>query len=115
MKNFEDEARIQHLQHLLADEVLPLRCLAPDLLLDGSCVGVHGQSVLDHLPGDTGHIQWFPREHVGINPEEGDERAFLFFTQLGPDRDHLLGIIPEMNHLSEGCVIGGDPLLSRRV
>jgi hypothetical protein len=57
MKDFPDETCFQHLPHLLADEVLPFRCLTPDFLLDGPHFWVHGQAVLDHLLGDSGHIR----------------------------------------------------------
>ena len=68
--------------HLLADEVLPLWFLSTDILLNRPCSGVHGEMVLDHLHGDTGLIRQFPREHIGICPEEGDKHAFLFLPQL---------------------------------
>jgi hypothetical protein len=40
------------------------------------------QMVLNHLHGDSGHLRRFPGEHVDICPEEGDERAFLFLSQV---------------------------------
>ena len=48
--------------------------------------------VLDHLPGDPRHLRRLPCEHVGISLEEGDEREFLFFTQISRNASSLGGI-----------------------
>ena len=101
---------LQHPPHLVANEVLPLWGLVPDLLLYGPCTGVHDKMVLDHLPGDPGHVGWFPCKHVDIRPEEGDERVFLFLPQL-PYGDGFLGIIPEVDPLGESRAIGKNALL----
>jgi hypothetical protein len=50
--------------------------------------------VLNHLPGDPGHLRRFPGEHVDICPEDGDERAFLFLSQIPPDAGGLGGSAP---------------------
>ena len=90
MEHLPDEAHFQHLPHLLVDEVLSLQCFAPDLLLDGQCVRVYVQAVLDDLHGDPGHVRWLPHEHVSVSPEEGDEHAFLFFAQVSSNGHSLL-------------------------
>jgi hypothetical protein len=41
--------------------------------------------VLNHLPGDPRHLRRLPSEYVGICPEEGDEREFLFLSQFSRD------------------------------
>jgi hypothetical protein len=104
MENLLDEARFQHLSHLLADEVLPLRCLTADFLLGRPCFRVHGTAVLDHLPGDSGDIRRFPCKHVGVSPEEGDEHTFLFFAQLCSNCHRLLGIVPWADYLGESSI-----------
>ena len=67
---------------------------------------VYGEMVLDLLPGAPGHVGRFPRKHVDIRPEEGDERDFLFIPQLYPYGDGLLGIVLETDRLGEGRAIG---------
>jgi hypothetical protein len=51
-----DEASLQQLADLFADEVLPLDGLLLWLLSHRSGVGVDLQMVLNHLPGDAGHL-----------------------------------------------------------
>ena len=109
--DFPDEDGLQHLPHLVADEVLPLRGLVSDLLLYGPRTGVHGKMMLDHLPGDPGHVGRFPRKHVNICPEKSDEHIFLFLPQLCPYGDGVLGIIPEVDPLGESRAIGKNALL----
>jgi hypothetical protein len=48
--------------------------------------------VLDHLPGYPRHLRWLPCEHVSICLEEGDEREFLFFTEIPRNASSLGGI-----------------------
>jgi hypothetical protein len=48
--------------------------------------------VLDHLPGDPRHLRRLPCEHVDFCLEEGDEREFLFFTQISRYVGSLGGI-----------------------
>ena len=79
--------------------------------MDRPRTGVHGEMVLDHLPGDSGHIRRFPCKHVSVCPEEGDERIFLFLPQLCPYGDGLLRIIPETDRLGEDRVVGREALL----
>ena len=47
------------------------------------------QGVLDHLPGDSRHVERFPSKDVLVCPEEGDERAFLFVIELCPDQSRF--------------------------
>jgi hypothetical protein len=51
-----DEASLQELADLFTDEVLPLDGLLPWLLPHRLGVGVILQMVLNHLPGDLGHL-----------------------------------------------------------
>jgi hypothetical protein len=51
-----DEASLQQLADLFTDEVLPLDGLLSWHLLHRPSVGVDLQMVLNHLPGDTGHL-----------------------------------------------------------
>ena len=76
--DLSDEPGVEELVHLEADELLPLDGLLVDLLLDGPKVGEDLQSVLNHIPGDPGHIRRLPSKHVDMAPEECDELEFLF-------------------------------------
>jgi hypothetical protein len=51
-----DEASLQQLADLFTDEVLPLDGLLPWLLSDRPGIRVDLQMVLNHLPGDPGHL-----------------------------------------------------------
>jgi hypothetical protein len=51
-----DEVGIEQLVDLFTGEVLPLNGLLLRLLLDQSGVKVDLQMVLNHLPGDFGHL-----------------------------------------------------------
>jgi hypothetical protein len=51
-----DEASLQQLVDLFTDEVLPLDELLPWLLSHRPGVGVDLQMVLNHLPGNPGHL-----------------------------------------------------------
>ena len=60
MVNFLDEAGLEELLDLLLDDVLALQRLSVHLLSDGPRIWMYGQVVLDHLPGDPGHIGRLP-------------------------------------------------------
>jgi hypothetical protein len=77
---------------LLSDEVLPFNGLPARFLTHRPGVGVDLQMVLDHLPGDPRHLRRLPCKHVSICLEEGDEREFLFFTQISRYASSLGGI-----------------------
>jgi hypothetical protein len=51
-----DETSLQQLADLFMDEVLPLDGLLPRLLSDRPDIRVDLQMVLNHLPGDPGHL-----------------------------------------------------------
>jgi hypothetical protein len=51
-----DEVGIEQLVDLFTGEVLPLNRLLLRLLLDQSGIKVDLQMVLNHLPGDSGHL-----------------------------------------------------------
>ena len=48
--------------------------------------------MLDYLPRDSGHVGWFPSEHIFIWPEESNELEFLLRRKAGPDMSDLIGI-----------------------
>ena len=93
------EASLKQLLDFFTDEVLPLNGLLPRLLLDWSGIGVDLQMVLDHLPRDPGHLRWLPCKHIRVSPEEGDEREFLFVTQVPCDVGSLGGIRTDLDDL----------------
>jgi hypothetical protein len=51
-----DETSLQQLADLFMDEVLPLDRLLPWLLPHRLGVGLNLKMVLNHLPGDPGHL-----------------------------------------------------------
>jgi hypothetical protein len=60
--------------------------------------------VLNHLPGDPRLLRWLPSEHVGICLEEGNEREFLFFSQIPRDAGGLGGVCADLDGLSGPAV-----------
>jgi hypothetical protein len=54
----------------------------PQLLLDGFCLEVDVQGVLDPVSRYTGHVRWFPSEHAYILSQEPDECVFLFRVKV---------------------------------
>jgi hypothetical protein len=62
------------------------------LLLDGLCVWLHIQLMLNQVRRDSSHISRFRSEDVPIILEELDELAFLFRIQLGHDIRDFFGV-----------------------
>jgi hypothetical protein len=60
--------------------------------------------VLNHLPRNPGHLRWFPGEHVNICPEELDEHAFLFLSQVPPNPGGLGGLRSNLEGLDGDIV-----------
>jgi hypothetical protein len=99
-----DEAYLQQLADFFTDEVLPLDRLLAWLLPDRPGVRVDLQMVLNHLPRDPEHLRRFPGEHVDICPEEDDERAFLFVSQIPTDTGGLGGLRSDLDGLHGNIV-----------
>ena len=108
MEDLSDEAGVKELADLLPDELLALGRLPPDLLPHRSCVGAHSKVVLDHLPRDPRHIGRLPCKHVDVSPEEGNERAFLFVTQITADPDDLGRVFAHHDLLRGNGGVGGE-------
>jgi hypothetical protein len=73
--------------------------------------------VLDYLPGDPGHVRWFPSEHIFICLEESNELEFLLRRKVGPNIGDLIGVswinsdglgslVPSCNFLGLRNIIG---------
>ena len=60
------------------------------MFLDWFHFWVDSQTVLSQSPGYTRHVRRFPCKDVPVLTDELDERAFLFWIQVGTD-DELLG------------------------
>ena len=45
--------------------------------------------MLDHLPGDPGHIRRLPCKHILVCLEDGDELEFLFGVKINPNINHV--------------------------
>jgi hypothetical protein len=100
-----NESSIKQLLDFFTDEVLPLDGLLPRLLLHQPGVGVDLQIVLNNLPRDPGHLRRLPGKHVNIISEEGDEREFLFVTQVPHDAGGLGGIRVDLDDLHRNVLI----------
>ena len=85
MVNLFDEVGGRELYELISDGLFTVLRESVKSLLDQFCSFLHIEGVLDHLPGDTRHVEGFPSEDVLVCPKEGDERAFLFVIELCPD------------------------------
>jgi hypothetical protein len=49
--------------------------------------------VLNHLPGDSGHIRYFPSENINIFLEKSDKHKFLFGEELVANLELLFRFI----------------------
>jgi hypothetical protein len=105
MVDLLDKPNIEQLLDFFMDEVLPLNGLLPGPLLHRPDIGVDLQMVLHHLPIDLGHLRWSPGKHVNISLEEGDEREFLFVTQIPRDASVLGGIRADLDYLHGDVLI----------
>ena len=85
MQYSSDQTNCLKLPNPFGNELLPLQGLLLNLLLDRSGMWADSKVVLDYLPGNTGDIRWLPGKHIDIRPQEGNERAFLFFIKGGAD------------------------------
>src|SRR5512144_2628018 len=110
MDDLSDESGLQKSRHLLADEGLTFRGLPPYFLPDRPCARPHGETVLNHLPGDPGHIRRSPCEDVSVCPQEGDERVFLFAIQKTTDSCGLGRAVAQGNLLDRDLVARDHPL-----
>ena len=73
MEHFFYEAGGQKFSYFFSNGLLAVESEAAESLFDGLCSLPDVQRVLDHLPGDTGHVRGFLGEDVPILLEEGDE------------------------------------------
>lgn len=110
MDDLADESGLQKSRRLLADEGLTFRGLPPHFLPDRPCARPHGETVLNHLPGDPGHIRRSPCEDVSVCPQEGDERVFLFAVQKTTDPCGLGRAVAQGNLLDRDLVACDYPL-----
>src|SRR5512136_2906736 len=110
MDDLTDESGLQKSGHLLADEGLTFRGLAPHFLPDRPCARPYGETLLNHLPGDPGHIRRSPCENVSVCPQEGDERVFLFAVQKTTDPCGLGRAVAQCNLLDRDLVACDHPL-----
>jgi hypothetical protein len=97
--DLSDEPSVEQLLDFFMDEVLPLNGFILGLLLHRPGVGVDLQMVLNHLLKDPEHLRWLLGKHIGISPEEGDEREFLFVTQIPYDAGGLGGVRANLDDL----------------
>jgi hypothetical protein len=63
--------------------------------------------VLNHLPGDPRHLQWFPCKNVDICSEAGDEHEFLFLLQIARDAGGPGRICADLDGLDRTTICSG--------
>jgi len=97
--DLSDEPSMQQLLDLEVDELLALKELLLDLLLDGPDTRTDRESVLNHFPGDPGHVGRLPCKNIDVCPEEGDECEFLFGPQAPIDAGSLGGLGTDLHYL----------------
>ena len=107
--DFSDESGVEEFVYLEANEILPLDGLLAHLLLDGLRAGEDLQLVLNHIPGDPGHVGWLPCKDIDIIPEECDEREFLFLHQAPANAGGLGGVWPDLHSLGWHNIATGGP------
>ena len=117
MIDFFDEVGGRELGEVVSDGLFTILRESAESLLDRFCSFLNIEGVLDHLPGNTRHVEGFPSKDVLVCPKEGDERAFLFGIKLCPDQGCLGRIERVENDLLEllvrgnsrlGCFLGQD-------
>ena len=60
---------------------------AAKILLDRFKLGINIESVLSEFPRYTWHVRRLPCKDVPVLTDELDERAFLFWIQIGADAE----------------------------
>ena len=90
MKDFHNEPGCQEPGHLFSDGLAPFLIESSEKLPDRLKLWINIKSVLSEFSRDTRHVRRFPCKDVPVLTDELDERAFLFWIQIGID-DELLG------------------------
>src|SRR3954463_7473534 len=100
MKNFYDETSRQKPGYFFSNSLSSLLIKPTEVLFHWFILRIHIKCVLSELPRYTRHVGGFPCKDVPILTDELDERAFLFWIQIGTDAE-LLGLITshEINQL----------------
>ena len=90
MKDFNDKPGRQEPGYFLTNGLPPLLIKPSEELPDWLKFWINIESVLSELSWYTQHVRRFPCKDVPVLTDELDERAFLFWIQVGTD-DELLG------------------------
>ena len=90
MKDFDNKPDRQEPGHLLTNGLPPLFIKPQKELPDRLKLRINIESVLSEFSRHTRHVRRFPCKDVSVLTDELDERAFLFWIQVGTD-DELLG------------------------
>ena len=90
MKYFNDKPGRQEPGYLFTNSLAPFFIETTKKLLDQFKLGINIESVLSEFPRYTWHVRRLPCKNVPVLMDELDERAFLFWIQIGADAE-LLG------------------------
>ena len=90
MKDFHNEPGRQEASYFLSNGLPPLLVESAKKLFDRLKLWINIKSVLSEFSRYTRHVRRFPFKDVPILTDELDERAFLFWIQVGTD-DELFG------------------------
>ena len=85
MKHFNDKPSSQQPGYLFTNSLMSFLVEAAKKLLDRFKLGINIESVLSEFPWYTRHVRRFPCKDVPVLMDELDERAFLFWIQIGTD------------------------------
>ena len=85
MKDFNDKSGRQEPGNFLTDGFPPLLIKPPEELPDWLKFWINIESVLGECSWYTRHVRRFPCKDVPVLTDELDERAFLFWIQIGTD------------------------------
>ena len=89
MKNFNNEPSRQEPGYLLTNGFPPLLIKPPEELPDRLKFQINIKSVLSEFSQDTRQVRRFPCKDVPVLTDELDERAFLFWIQVGTDDEQF--------------------------
>ena len=89
MKHFDDKSSCQQPGYLFADGLASFFVEVTKKLLGRFKLGLNIEIVLSEFPRYTWQVRRFPCKDVPILTDELDERAFLFWIQIGTDAELL--------------------------
>ena len=87
MENFNDKTSRLEPGYFFFDGLASFFVKPAEKLLHRFVLGINIKSVLSEFPRYTWHVRRFPGENIPILTDELNERAFLFWIQVGTDTE----------------------------